>query len=149
MGRTYREEKIVRKRMLHNIAKRAHSSIAAGNWGKWEDRSSVLHLHPTQGERRPYKGVLNDFYSVQFVLHYTAWGAVHQLMVRRHDALPINDHWAVLQRIKCELMGVDRAAVEVYPTAEDKVDAANMYHLWVLPEGFKLPFSLKVEGNNQ
>lgn len=38
--------------------------------------------------------------------------------------------------------GDTRIGVEVYPRDADLVDQANIYHLWVLPLGFELPFGL-------
>lgn len=32
--------------------------------------------------------------------------------------------------------------MEVYPGEGDLVNLADMYHLWVMPEGFALPFGL-------
>jgi hypothetical protein len=47
-----------------------------------------------------------------------------------------------MQRIKNELAGPERVAVEVYPPVSQLVDHANMYHLWVFEAGFALPFGL-------
>ena len=52
--------------------------------------------------------------------------------------------WAEKQRIKDECFGADRTAIEVYPTADDLVVEADIYHLWVLPAGVSLPFGLHV-----
>ena len=71
----------------------------------------------------------------------STWGDVVHMWVRRHDGSPIRS-WALMQELKNELVGEDRVAVEVYPAAADVVDDANMYHLWVLPKGFALPFGL-------
>ncbi len=67
-------------------------------------------------------------------------------MVRRHDEKPIRS-WTDMQRVKNELMGPDRIAVEVYPKESQRVDVANIYHLWVLPDGMKLPFGLHLPAN--
>lgn len=50
--------------------------------------------------------------------------------------------WAERQRIKNELFGRERTAVEVMPPESELVDEANMYHLWVMPVGYVLPFTL-------
>lgn len=84
---------------------------------------------------------LNNIYSVQEVPQATEWGEVLCLMIARHDKQPIRS-WPDLQRIKDELIGCDRVAVEVYPAAADVVDQAPMSHLWVLPAEFALPFGL-------
>lgn len=49
--------------------------------------------------------------------------------------------WDDLQRLKAEAGYGDREAVEVYPPDADLVDVAAIRHLWVLPEGERMPFS--------
>lgn len=61
------------------------------------------------------------------------------LSIRRTDRKPIRD-WRHFQRIKNELCGPDREAVELYPAESRLVDEANQYHLWVLPAGERVPF---------
>lgn len=51
-------------------------------------------------------------------------------------------NWKEKQRVKDELFGADRTAIEIFPRQADLVDAINMYHLWVFPAGFKFPFGL-------
>lgn len=89
--------------------------------------------------------VSNDRYSVQFFEQLSGWGPVTHLIIRRHDqgkSIP----WAHKQRIKDELVGADRTAVEVFPSAQNLVDDADVYHLWVLPVDFALPFGLHQRG---
>lgn len=109
-------------------------------WGEWEDRSHMVDLFP--GLHKPFKAVLNRVYSAQFFTTHTAWGDVIRMSVRRHDASPIR-RWSDLQRIKAENGYGDRTGVEVYPADSELVDVANMYHIWILPAGFNLPFTLK------
>lgn len=113
-------------------------------WGRWEDRSHTLSIHPLnrfpRDPRTIYRAVTNQVLSVQFSRVDTAWGEVIHLWLRRHDEQPMI--WRDAQRVKNELVGQDRVAVEVYPAQMDVVDEANMFHLWVLPAGFQLPFSL-------
>ena len=61
------------------------------------------------------------------------------LSIKRHDRKAMHD-WRDLQMIKTVLCGPEREAMEVYPAESRLVDAANQYHLWVLPEGVLLPF---------
>lgn len=110
------------------------------SWSEWEQRNYLVgHELAPHGMT---KCCLNNKYSVQFFNYITDWGIVEHLIIRRHDTKPIHS-WYDLQRIKNELVGSDRTAVEVYPAESNLVDDANLYHLWVLPEGFKLPFGLK------
>jgi len=104
----------------------------------------MLASHPlNRFPRNPqtiYRAVSNQVLSVQFAKVDTAWGDVIHLFLRRHDQQPMI--WRDAQRVKNELVGTDRVAVEVYPAADRVVDDANIYHLWVLPKHFVLPFSL-------
>ena len=111
-------------------------------WGNWEDRSYTLKYHPlNQGGDIITAAYVNLVYSVQMSFEDTEWGIVTHLWIRRHDdKAPI---WRDMQRIKNELVGPELVAVEVYPPVRELVDQANMYHLWVFEDGFKLPFSLK------
>ena len=85
---------------------------------------------------------LNNRYSVQISDEATNWGLVVHLWIRRHDGEMVRS-WSDMQRIKNELMGNERVAVEVFPPVSQLVDNANIAHLWVMPDGFSLPFSLK------
>lgn len=49
--------------------------------------------------------------------------------------------WWEAQRLKNEIAGEGATAVEVYPPQSEVVDAADAYHLWVLPHPF--PHSLR------
>jgi len=118
-------------------------------WGVWEKRNDHLHLHPLNLCR---PGFIHDAYvnlviSVQVSTEDTEWGNVTHLWIKHRDGRPMI--WRDMQRIKNELVGYDRVAVEVYPSTADLVDVADMYHLWVLPAGFRLPFSLKQRRTNE
>ena len=67
-------------------------------------------------------------------------GIVEHMHIRNADNTDIP--WATKQRIKNELAGRNRTAIEVFPSTDRLVDAANSYHLWVLPEGYQLPFGI-------
>ncbi len=84
--------------------------------------------------------------SVQFYAVDTPWGVVDHLLIRPHSQRPVRD-WYTLQRIKTELVGPERVAVEVFPRESQLRDAmVAIYHLWVLPEDFDLPFGMHFPG---
>lgn len=58
-------------------------------------------------------------------------------------------HWAVKQEIKNEHFGENRIAIEVFPEERSKIDAQDIYHLWLMPKGFKLPFGIHVKRDKQ
>jgi|GEM_PF-2284591 hypothetical protein len=125
-------------------------------WGPWEWRNHLTDprakvyreapVSPTYPARMGLKrACLNLVYSVQFFERASEWGTIAHLLIRRHDQ-GLDFPWAELQRIKDELCGPECVAVEVFPPQSQLVDDANCRHLWVLPDGFTLPFGLHIEG---
>lgn len=84
---------------------------------------------------------LNSRYQVAMAEAPTRDGdyKVTHLSIKRIDKMPIHD-WRELQRIKNELCGPDREAVEIYPAEARLTDESNQFHLWVLPAGMAVPF---------
>ena len=70
-------------------------------------------------------------------------GGIDHLLVRRHDAQPIHD-WKALLGVVHELYP-GRWAYECFPPEGKVVDQANIYHLWVMPDGEEPPAVL-IEG---
>lgn len=50
--------------------------------------------------------------------------------------------WNEKQRIKNEIFGEDRIAIEVFPEESHLVDVMDCYHLWILPKYYELPFGI-------
>ncbi|CEG25989.1 DUF7694 domain-containing protein [Bacillus sp. B-jedd] len=82
----------------------------------------------------------NREYAVLIRTADTEWGPVEHAAIRNVASSDIT--WAEKQRIKNEIFGPERIAIEVFPKESELVDEANMYHLWVLPEGMTLPFGI-------
>ena len=83
----------------------------------------------------------NGKYAVMVRTIDTPFGKVDHACIRN---VPNTDiPWAEKQKIKNELFGGERVAVEVFPKESELVVEANMYHIWVFPEGYSLPFGLK------
>lgn len=80
----------------------------------------------------------NERYVIEYGDVQTVWGLVEQLAIRRCDGQEIGS-WDELQVLKNELAGPERVAIEVYPAMSELVNKQNVRHLWVLPEGFRLP----------
>ena len=51
--------------------------------------------------------------------------------------------------ISKKLFGENIVAIEVFPEEKSKIDAQDIYHLWVMPKGFKLPFGIHVKRDKQ
>lgn len=75
---------------------------------------------------------------------------MEHLSIKRNDKDWMHD-WRELQRVKNEVVGPEREAVEIYPAESRLVDTSNQYHLWVLPEGATTGFGFQeralVEGH--
>jgi hypothetical protein len=87
----------------------------------------------------------NNLYSVQVFKRKMNVGEGHAALfgIRAHvGAMSSKMTWAVKQRIKNELAGKERLAFECYPPVSELVDGADMYWLWIMPEGEKMPFKL-------
>jgi hypothetical protein len=84
----------------------------------------------------------NNVYTVHIeACKVTGWPFPHVtwLSIKRNDRNSFHD-WRELQRVKNAICGPEREAFEIYPRESRLVDTSNQYHLWVLPEGFDLPF---------
>ncbi len=68
-----------------------------------------------------------------------------RLVVKRIDKAPVRA-WRDLQDIKNEIVGKDAVAIEIYPREDHVTDTGNLYHLWVLREGYEIPVILTPPG---
>lgn len=86
----------------------------------------------------------DDGYSVMSRKIRTEWGTVEHVTIEKMGRYGGGGDvpWAVKQQIKNELFGERVTAIEVFPTRKNLIDVCDVYHLWVLPEGFKLPFGI-------
>ena len=70
----------------------------------------------------------------------TSWGTVEHACIRNAENTDIP--WREKQRIKNEIFGEERTAIEVFPAESELTDQAMMYHIWILPESMKIPFGI-------
>lgn len=115
------------RRALMAITKKTMNNKA---WGEWEhrfdrNRRPPPEVHSVSGF---VDGWCNNLFSVQRYEN-SVWDRV---MIRRHDSGRVV--WAEMQRIKNELFGEDRIAIEVLPRQSDVVDSANMYWFFLVPK---------------
>ena len=72
----------------------------------------------------------------------TPIGMVTIMSVYKKDGTEIRENWDYLQNVKNEVFGNGVQAVEVYPKVTKVVNKMNIRHLWILPDGFEMPFAL-------
>lgn len=80
-----------------------------------------------------------DGLRVDAVPFRTVIGECVHVMVQGHGA----ETWAAKQKLKNAIVGPQRLAIEVFPPESELVDQADVFHLWVLPDGYQLPFGLE------
>lgn len=83
----------------------------------------------------------DDGYNVMSRQIMTDWGVVEHVTIERmggHGDIP----WAVKQEIKEALFGIRSIAIEVFPARKNLVDVMDIYHLWIMPKGFVMPFGI-------
>jgi hypothetical protein len=87
---------------------------------------------------------VNSRYSVIVVpLLPSAWV---WLEIVPRDGKPVRN-WLDLQRVKSELMGAEREAIEIFPAASRlHGPAINAFDLWVAPAGQRFPFGWLAPG---
>ena len=83
----------------------------------------------------------DDGYAVASRQIRTGWGVVEHVTIQRMNGSG-DVPWAVKQAIKDELFGDRRIAIEVFPSKKHLVDVCDVYHLWVLPKDFVMPFGI-------
>ena len=127
-------------RSMANILAREKQFRATGRWPEW--RWHDIDIPPGPGWARQAKRVTeNGLFVVMFRDVQTEWGPMIHAWIRT-AAQATDLTWAEKQRIKDEVFGRERTAIEVFPPRSELVDAADLFHLWVFPPGFSLPFTL-------
>ena len=123
------------RRALLVAEKRARSR---GRWGQWET-IAFPDGAPIAGWGRDVSHAVRNAVFCVLVRPLAAHGVVHLAVSSLSGERP---SWHEMQRIKDEIAGPERTAVEIYPPRGDIVDGADMFHLWVLEA--PLPFGLHV-----
>lgn len=125
-----------------NRAERRRSSREIGKEGLWKRELSPKQLGQGTGWFGEMDKVFsNGKYVVMSRNVNTLWGVVEHVCMRNATSTDIP--WREKQRIKNELFGKEKVAVEVFPKESELVDEANMYHIWILPDKTILPFGLR------
>lgn len=107
--------------------------------GKLEPVDMTMRDHP-KWMTRAFK---NNRYVVMIDDHcrMTFGPNATKVMIQRHDDKPIPNHWSEIQKIKNEIFGTDKVAIEYFPAEERLVDLHNIYWIFLfdypIPEPFK------------
>ena len=119
----------------------------------WKETLAPAYLHEQLGV---YKGIWmpqmdrcwmsDDGLQVTSRLLMTKWGKVEHAAITIPCTFTSNGEnevpWSLKMEIKNDLFGENRLAIEVYPKTRNLVDVMDVYHLWVFPKEFDLPFGI-------
>lgn len=124
-------------RLAKSIERRG---MASGVWPPWV-RSTFPKGSVGHGWCAEIGEAISNTVYVALVryLDNDAGGRVHLAIRTPSNAEP---PWRDMQRIKNELFGQGRFAVQVCPPQDRLIDDADMYHLWIMPVGYEPGFGL-------
>lgn len=123
---------------------RERKAMMTGKWEPFERVELPYGVPPGGGWLAQIRYAFrNDLYAILCRPVATRFGEVIHCAIR--TASNLEPPWRDKQRIKNECFGHDRVAVEVMPAELNLVDAADMYHIWIMPSGFSFDFGLKSE----
>jgi hypothetical protein len=111
------------------MSKRKGPTKPSRVWGPWfiDPRSPFPNGDVLMG---------NGLFTVHVTMLNPTAGMEGPLQLAIHDKHRTTRHdWREFQRIKNEICGPEREAVELYPAESRLVDTANEYHLWVSASG--------------
>lgn len=127
--------------LFHKIREDHHTKRKSGKWPPWNCSAVAAGEIGGHGWTNDINCAYeNGVYAVLVRSVVTEWGMVDHACISTLTGGDIA--WRDKQRIKDELFGMERTAIEVFPARDELVDGADSFHLWVLPETFALPFSI-------
>lgn len=126
------------RRMTIAAEKRERES---GEWSPWQVAAIPHPPAGAQGWVREMQRVVKNTWCVMLCRPIvTPWGIVTHAAIRTASETELS--WKEKQRIKDDVFGAGNLAVEIMPPKDQIVDGANMWHIWIFPEGVGLPFGL-------
>lgn len=120
----------IERRLAAKLSRRR--DIKANGGGEWEHRISEDNGMLVNAPKGMTDGWVNNRFAVQLYREKNGW---RKVMVRSHGSDAV--HWREMQRIKNELFGVERMAVQVMPKESELVDTCNMYWMFLAPSDYR------------
>jgi len=129
-------------KFLKKSAKAVFTKASSDRWTEWEISTPEEITEANSTGLELTQAFKNNRYIVMVCVGdiIKDIGICARIMIRDNRELPIHS-WADFMRIKDELFGEGRGAIEYYPPRDDLVDEKNIYHLWILPRGYNCPFN--------
>ncbi len=122
----------------------------SGSWGKLEIVTFPMGTVGPAGW--PYymqRGLKNKWLSVLLRDIYCRWDPAADMTHGVHAAYRTASEkelsWRERQSLKTHIFGAQAVGLEIMPREDRVVDDAPMFHMWVFPDGFPMPFGIHSE----
>lgn len=113
-----------------------------GKWGPWHVMDTPTGAGAGTGWASEVRNVWRNALYVVLIRPFDGPGGEKMLHLAIRTPSSAEPPWRDLQRIKNEVCGEPRFAVQIHPAQDRLVDEADMYHLWVYPAGYEAGFGL-------
>lgn len=104
---------------------------------------AVLELYKNKAMWNFNRAYKNDKFVVLVRDTKNKFGLCRHIAIRNLEGTEVK--WKEKQALKNAIFGNCYTGIEVFPSEENLIDEANMYHLLILPINYKFPFNLREE----
>ena len=133
--------------IVARLVKLERTERKSGSWGKLEIAEFPMGTVSSSGW--PYymqRGLRNRWLSVLLRDIYFQWDpaskCTHSVHIAYRTASEKELSWIERQSLKTHIFGPQAVGLEIMPREDRVVNDAPMFHMWVLPEGFSMPFGI-------
>lgn len=122
-------------RAMRRASEKEGRRLQKQEWNEFKDVTiEAIKKHwkfNPESKFRPDAVYQNNKFIVQiFVSQIRNGRRYKKIMIRRSDSEPIYS-WQDLFRIKNELFGEEKEAIQFFPKKSELIDQANLYWLWI------------------
>ena len=133
--------------MVARLVKIERTERKSGSWGKLEIASFPMGTVSASGW--PYhmqRGLKNKWLSVLIRDIYFRWQSaaisMHGIHAAYRTASETELSWRERQSLKTHIFGPQAVGLEIMPREDRIVDDAPMFHMWIFPDGYPMPFGI-------
>jgi hypothetical protein len=127
-----------------------HAERKSGSWGKLEIMQFPMGtIGPNGWVYFMQRGLRNKWLAVLMRDIYCRWDPaakpVHGVHAAYRTASERELSWRERQSLKTHIFGPQAIGLEIMPREDRIVDDAPMFHMWIFPDGFDMPFGIHAE----
>ncbi len=119
----------------------------SGSWGKLEIAQFPMGtVGPSCWPYYMQRGLRNKWLCVLLRDIYCRWDPAakptHGVHAAYRTASETELLWFERQSLKTHIFGAQAVGLEIMPAEDRVIDDAPMFHMWVFPDGFAMPFGI-------